>query len=212
MTAMALSFQRIYDKFYPRILRYMTRMVGENEAEDLTQEVFVKIDRSRGSFRGESQVSTWIYRIAANTALDRLRRVHARGCQGEDPSVIVDENGKESRDIRRDEDQSSAEGQIIRREMNGCIREVIDTLPEDYRSVIILGELEGFKDTEIAEVLGISLQAAKMRLHRGRALLKKALSTTCVFYRDERNELACDRQEADARLVQTATAPRRHNG
>ena len=86
--------------------------------------------------------------------------------------------------------------------MNGCIREIIDTLPANYRSVIVLSEMEGLKDAEIAEVLGIHLQTAKMRLHRGRAMLKKELSTACVFYRDERNELACDRKCADGPLIQ----------
>ena len=67
------EFQKIYDSFRPKILRYLTRLVSEYEAEDLTQEVFVKINQALKTFRGESQLSTWIYRIATNVALDRLR-------------------------------------------------------------------------------------------------------------------------------------------
>jgi RNA polymerase sigma-70 factor, ECF subfamily len=190
------DFRIIHDEFRPRILRYLTRLVGEGEAEDLTQEVFVKIDRGLKSFRGESQVSTWVYRIATNAALDRLRGPHARERQGKQASVPpVEEAGEE---ILTDDQKAPAEQKIIRKEMNGCIREIVDTLPANYRSVIVLSEMEGLKDAQIAEVLGIRLQTAKMRLHRGRVLLKKELSTACVFYRDERNELACDRKGADA--------------
>ena len=78
--------------------------------------------------------------------------------------------------------------------MNGCIREIIDSLPEAYRSVIVLGEIEGLKDAEIAEILGVTLRTAKMRLHRARTKLRGELKAACVFYRDERNELACDRK------------------
>ena len=66
------EFRDIYEQFYPKILRYMARMVDESEAEDLTQEVFGRVAGSLAAFRGESQLSTWIYRIATNAALDRL--------------------------------------------------------------------------------------------------------------------------------------------
>jgi RNA polymerase sigma-70 factor, ECF subfamily len=192
------DFRKIYDEFRPRILRYLTRLVGEGEAEDLAQEVFVKIDRGLKAFRGESRVSTWIYRIATHAALDRLRGPYARERRGKQVSVpLVEEAGKE---IWTDDQEVPAEQRVIRKEMNGCIREIVDTLPANYRSVIVLSEMEGLKDAEIAEVLGINLQTAKMRLHRGRAMLKKELSTACVFYRDERNELACDRK-GDAELI-----------
>jgi RNA polymerase sigma-70 factor, ECF subfamily len=210
MTGSAFHFQKIYDEFHPRILRYLSRMVGEDEAEDLTQEVFVKIDRAWDSFRGESRMSTWIYRIATNIALDRLRSHHSRGNDGQSLSAAAIEENEEVRDLWSGEEKASTDQQIIRREMNGCIREIIDTLPGDYRSVIVLGELEGLKDTEIAEVLGISLQAAKMRLHRGRALLQKELSSACIFYRDERNEFACDRKGEEGPFVQIEARRRSH--
>ena len=68
-----LNFEQVHADFRPQVQRYLARMVGEQEAEDLTQEVFVKINRALGTFRGESKLSTWVYRIATNTALDRLR-------------------------------------------------------------------------------------------------------------------------------------------
>ena len=72
------EFQKIYDTFQPKILRYLKNLTGEDEAEDLTQEVFVKVSKALGNFRGESKFSTWIYRVATNTAIDRLRNPSRR--------------------------------------------------------------------------------------------------------------------------------------
>jgi RNA polymerase sigma-70 factor (ECF subfamily) len=68
-----LDFQAIYAEFQPRILRYVTNMVGDTDAEDLTQEIFIKVSQALPSFHGDSSLSTWLYRIATNAALDRLR-------------------------------------------------------------------------------------------------------------------------------------------
>ena len=76
--------------------------------------------------------------------------------------------------------------------MNTCIRSFIDDLPEDYREVLVLMDLEGFKQKEIAEILDISLENVKIRLHRGRVALRGELQTGCSFHRDEENELGCE--------------------
>jgi RNA polymerase sigma-70 factor (ECF subfamily) len=194
MTSEELQFQQIYEEYQARILLYMSRMVGESIAEDLTQDVFVKVGLALKDFRQDSQLHTWIYRIATNTAIDWLRRASTRK---ETKKDFHTENPDE-----RDEKEPECipvqiiegEQRVIKKEMNGCIRSVIDTLSESYRSVIILSELEEIQDSEIAEILGISLQAAKIRLHRARARLRQELEKACVFYRDERNELACDRK------------------
>jgi RNA polymerase sigma-70 factor (ECF subfamily) len=78
--------------------------------------------------------------------------------------------------------------------MSGCVREFIDKLPSDYKTVILLSELEGFKNTEIADVLQISLDTIKIRLHRARAKLKAVLNDGCDFYHNEQNFLACYRK------------------
>jgi RNA polymerase sigma-70 factor (ECF subfamily) len=80
--------------------------------------------------------------------------------------------------------------------MNKCIRDFVENLPASYRSVIVLSELEGFKNDEIAEILGVPLHTIKIRLHRARAKLRKELETHCSFYRDDQNELACDLKAA----------------
>ena len=194
MTTEKPDFREVHDALRPRVLRYLARMAGEAEAEDLAQEVFAKVSRSLENFRGDAELSTWIYRIATNTALDRLRR-RGKPADSVDPSVAdyaVAAGG--DRNVWTDEIRQTLEGRVIRDEMNACIRDIINRLPATYRTVIILGDLEGFQDKEIAEILGLSLRNAKIRLHRARAQLKRSLQEACVFYRSDENELACDRK------------------
>jgi RNA polymerase sigma-70 factor (ECF subfamily) len=188
------DFREVHDALRPWVLRYLARMAGEAEAEDLAQEVFAKVSRGLGDFRGDADLSTWVYRIATNTALDRLRR-RGKPAESVDPSLVDAIVIAESdRNVWTDEIRQTLEGRVIRDEMNACIRDVINRLPENYRTVIILGDLEGFQDREIAEILGLSLRNAKVRLHRARAQLRQALEKACIFYRSEENELACDRK------------------
>ena len=195
-----LNFQDVYAAFQPKILRYLSGLLGENEAEDLTQEVFVKVDKALKSFKGESQLSTWIYRIATNAALDRLRSSSYK--QKGKESVSVDSADQsvpepEAKNVWTGEKNPDVDQQLIRQEMNSCVRGYIDQLPEDYSLVLILSEVEGFKNREIAEILEVSLDTVKIRLHRARAKLKKSLDGNCNFYLDERSELACDRKGKD---------------
>jgi RNA polymerase sigma-70 factor (ECF subfamily) len=190
-----LEFQTIYGTFRPRIFRYLKRLAGKHEAEDLTQEVFIKISQALKNFRDECQLSTWIYRIAANAALDKMRspsfRQTAQKCSLSD----LTEGGErefEDKDAWTGEKPPSVETSLSRKEMNECIRDVIEDLPASYRAVVILSELEGFKNSEIAEILGVTPDTVKIRLHRARIKLKKSLQANCSFYRDERNEFACD--------------------
>lgn len=187
MSGASLEFQSVHDRFRPRVLRYLTRLVGEGEAEDLTQSVMLKVSEGLPGFRGDSRLSTWIYRIATNAALDSLRHKAIQP-----PSETEFES--DERDVPPDALTPSVEAAAIRQEMNECIREFIERLPENYRTVIVLSELEGFKNSEIAAILGISLDTVKIRLHRAREKLRQSLQTGCSFYRDVTDELACDRK------------------
>jgi RNA polymerase sigma-70 factor (ECF subfamily) len=88
----------------------------------------------------------------------------------------------------------SAEAAAIRTEMNRCILEFVERLPEDYRIVMVLSEIEGFSNAEIADIIGVSLDTVKIRLHRARQKLRQELAAGCNFHRDEHNEFACDRK------------------
>jgi RNA polymerase sigma-70 factor (ECF subfamily) len=195
------DFQTIHDEYWPKIVRYLGRLVGENDAEDLAQEVFIRIGKALQGFRGKSSLSTWIYRIATNAALDRLRnrsssKGELEGLSSEGELEVKD------KDTWTGEEKPSLETSLIRKEMNDCIRSIIDILPANYRTVIALCEVEGFTNAEIAEILGISLDAVKIRLHRARARLKAELQKNCDFYRDERNELSCDRATPSLKFLE----------
>jgi RNA polymerase sigma-70 factor, ECF subfamily len=172
-----LQFQEIYDTFQPKVLRYMTRLVGESEAEDLTQEIFVKIDQRLESFRGEAQLSTWVYRVATNAALDRLRSASFR--QEARTSSLNDADETECEDIWQVEEAPSLEQQLMRQEMHQCFGSFVRDLPANYRTVIVLSELEEMTNKEIAEILNLSLDTIKIRLHRGRNQLLQDLRTHC---------------------------------
>jgi len=181
----SLDFQSVHKQFRPKILRYLSRLVGAAEAEDVAQSVLLKVSEALPGFRGDSTLSTWIYRIATNAALDRLRH--------KTPATELE---FEESDAPPSAQSPSAEASAIREEMNECIHEFIERLPGNYRTVMVLSELEGFKNDEIAAILDVSLDTVKIRLHRARARLRRDLESGCNFYRDERGELACDREPA----------------
>jgi len=189
------DFQEIYDTFQPQIVRYLTRLVNGSDAEDLAQETFLKVHRGLDNFRGESKISTWIYRIATNVARDRLRKTSSR--EGESTISMDEGMDVEDMNVWTDEKVRTTEGVTIRKEMNTCIRRFIDDLPEDYRAVLVLQDLEGFKNQEIADILGISLDNVKIRLHRARSQLRGELQTGCSFHRDEENEMGCELKQPD---------------
>ena len=187
------TFNEIFDEYHPRILRYLKRIVGSDDAEDLSQEVFAKINRGLSRFQGRSSLSTWIYRIATNTAIDKSRSAFYKYGMGH--HSFEDETPHESSCATVVKASPVTEQLVIRKEMSDCIKEFIDKLPPDYRTVIVLSDLEGFANKEIAEILGISLNNVKIRLHRARGKLKKALQEGCDFYYTEGSTLACDRKQ-----------------
>jgi RNA polymerase sigma-70 factor (ECF subfamily) len=192
------TFSAVYGEFHPKIQRYVRRMVGAQDAEGVTQEVFAKVHRGLPQFKGEASLATWIYRIATNSSLDRLKSAnHKRSAAGVLAPFPL-EKAEDALGIAPFLSQRPQlpDQKIIRDEMQSCIREFVDRLPPDSRTIIILNELEGFTNRELADILQISVAAAKMRLHRARAQLKKILEQGCDFYHDERSELACDRKQS----------------
>lgn len=181
MNDVALDFQQIHAEYQPRILRYLSRKVGETEAEDLTQEVFIKVNQSLANFRGDSKLSTWIYRIAANTAMDRMRSPAFQrtvsldcGCQ----SSASKEN-EMTGELMVDENTPSPEYEAFRKQRVECYTDCINDLPDSLRQVMRLSEFEEKAVEEIADILGLSEDAVKMRLHRGKEKLLEILKCHC---------------------------------
>ena len=185
-TNMGEPFKRVYRANYRRVLQLLTRMVGPEEAEDLTQTVFAKAAQALPSFRGDADFSTWLYRIALHVASDWLRgrsgherRLTVRLPEDEDGTLRVDALGPGV------DDQLSPEDELARKQFADCMRTEIAKLSESHRSVLFLGELGGLSDDEVAATLGISRANAKVRLHRARAQLRKNIEARCDFYQQE---------------------------
>ncbi|MEJ2200874.1 MAG: sigma-70 family RNA polymerase sigma factor [Desulfuromonadaceae bacterium] len=179
----ALQFEAVHREFRPRIRRYLRHLAGETEADDLTQEVFIRVDGALDGFRGEAALSTWIYRIATNVARDHARR---RGRWIEtDPETV---------ETLPDPAQEGADRAYIRQEMRACVRDLVEQLPENYRVVLLLADFEELANADIAEILGLTLETVKIRLHRARSSFREILRRRCYFYRNENNELSCDRK------------------
>ena len=187
------EFKTIYDEYYLKIFLYIKRMVGENDAEDVVQDVFNKVNSGLRSFQGTAKLSTWIYRIATNTAIDKIRSA-AYKHSSQHVSIEEDAN-HEHQAISEDYKPPSTDQIVIQKEMTECINEYLDTLPPDYKTIITLSELEGMTNREVAEILDISVDNVKIRLHRARARLKSILNEVCALYYTDENTLACDRKQ-----------------
>lgn len=190
-----MDFQTIYEEFYPKILRYLKSMIGDADADDLTQEVMLKINLALPDFRGESKLSTWIYRIATNATLDHIRSstykqsmlpVNTTGSYENSDIDIEDQN------IWTGEKIPAPESQLTRKEMSDCVQEYIHRLPEGYRVVLVLGEFEKLSLDEIATILETTKGAVKIKLHRARERLKKDLIANCPSYWVDGNEFLPD--------------------
>ena len=134
------EFSNIYKEYYPKIIQYLTRIAGPNVAEDMAQDVFDRICRNLGGFKGNSKLSTWIYRIATNTAIDRLKSASYK--QTLDSTPLRDTSGFDNRNAHSPSGPLSPDQAVIRKEMGNCVTEYIDNLPLNYKTALVLSELK----------------------------------------------------------------------
>jgi len=184
-----LDFADVFLEYQRPIYNYLWRMTqNRSEAEDLTQETFIRVHRSLSAFRGEASLSTWIYRIATNASHDHFRR---RVNQQARAALSLEDTESEEEWIA-DEAASPPEQLAAQSEMSTCVQRFIQRLSPDYRAVLVLSDLQGLKNREIAGALDVSLSTVKIRLHRARAKLREALDTGCDLAHDERNVFVCE--------------------
>ncbi len=177
-----MEFWEIYDQHYFRFKRVILALVRDKwAADDLTQETFGRIQTHVADLRDPAKLSSWIFRIAYNLCQDHFR--------GKGKFLTNDSPDCQESEIP---EKSSTEKQFEQHQMGQCVQQEIDRLPESLRAVIILSDLSEFNQREIAEVLGISVENVKVRLHRGRRMLRALLEQKCTFETDERNVLVCD--------------------
>jgi len=178
------SFEKLAHELSGPLSRYLQRLVGDQAlADDLLQETLIRIAGGLSGFTGRASVKTWAFSIATHTAADYFRKPDRRV-----RIVDISEADGEPDNTR------PADERIVVDEMNACVRQVIDSLPEDYRAALVLHDLEGLSVEQTAEICGCSVPTAKIRIHRARDRLRKALQEECDFYHDEDQVLRCDRK------------------
>ena len=125
--AFELEYDKIYNEYYQKVTRFLSNIVGENDAEDIAQEVFEKINRGLDKFQGKSKLSTWVYRIATNTAIDKLRSFSNKYPLKPTAPEDLDHSG--DRNVWSDSKATATDQKLIREEMSDCVREFMDELP-----------------------------------------------------------------------------------
>ena len=153
------------------------RVADEHLAEDLLQEVFLRIHRNLAQLRGPERLAAWVYQIARNVVRDHYRN-----------SAAAPESLDETEVVERREELSE-----LRSHAAAWLGELMEEIPEPYRQAVKLSEIEGLPQSEIAGRLGLSVSGAKSRVQRGRAMLKGVLDQCCTFEFDRRGNVTdCD--------------------
>ena len=178
MSAFEALVDRHEDKVYGLALR-MTR--SEADAAEITQDTFLSAYQHLADFRGEAAFGSWVHRIAANNALMRLRRQRVLDIVSEDLAGPEFTDRGSLAEVPESDWNRRADDKILDEELGRAIREATDALPEGYREVFLLKDVEGLSYEEISEMVGISVPAVKSRLHRARLALREAID---AFYKE----------------------------
>jgi RNA polymerase sigma-70 factor (ECF subfamily) len=172
------AFDELIRLFQDRIYNLAYRMVNNHaDASDLTQEIFVKLHRSLGKFRGQSRFSTWLHAVAANhcrTGLRKSRRIGFHESRSLDEPLDPGE-GDARRAIEPQDPGATPATALEHRELGERIGAVVAALPEDLRAVLVLRDVQGLEYEEIARALGCELGTVKSRLWRARFRVKDEL-------------------------------------
>ncbi len=187
------DFTPAFRAHYGDVHRFVFHMVQHASlADELTQDAFVKAYRSWESYRGEAPMRIWLLRIGRNVVFDYLRspRSHSRDLESLDEAL---EQGHEptAQAVVGESEPLTVEGAARQSEMTECVQRFVLDLPETLRTPLILHDMVGLKNAEIAQVVDCSLEAAKMRLHRARVRMRQLMEENCELFHDERNVLSC---------------------
>jgi RNA polymerase sigma-70 factor (ECF subfamily) len=163
----ASAFEALVVAYQHRVFSVAYRMLGSRaEAEDIAQEVFLRVHRGIAEFRGDAKLSTWLYAITSRLCFKRLASGERRMLRSRESEDTLSSLPSPERD---------AADRLERRETEAVLHQAIAELAEDRRIVVILRDLEGLAYEEIAETLGVSLGTVRSRLHRARLDLKERL-------------------------------------
>ena len=177
-----MDFWNIYHNHYERVRKFIFALVKDEwVADDLIQETFIKVQKNLIQLKEESKLSSWIFRIAYNLCQDHFRKMSQ--------SSKSDRVLTEKKEILA---EPLFQKELEQHQMGECVQEKVRLLPESYQTVLVLFDLMEFSHQEIAEILDISVENVKVRLHRARKKLKTILEEECRFEVDDRNVLICD--------------------
>ena len=175
------AVQELADRYSARIAQLAMRYVKNREdAEEVTQDVLLKVYRKVGSFRGDAALSSWIYRITFNTAMSRLRngRLARLAEQERERWLGAEDSARQPREMPQLADWSRMPDEaLLRRQMRDAFAVALAELPEIYRAPVMLRDIEGLSTEEASSRLHVKDQTLKSRLHRGRLLLRERLRT-----------------------------------
>ncbi len=167
------SFEKLMGKYFPRILNFIFRFVKNREAaEDLTQEVFMKVYYSVSSYYPKAKFKTWLYTIARNVSLNEMRKHKQRMVSLDE--TLSSREGVMQRQVA-DETVVRPDESMVRQEMADVVRAAIESLPENQRIAVVLRRYEQFSYDEIAKTMDTSLKAVKSLLSRAKENLKNKL-------------------------------------
>lgn len=169
-----IAFKQLFDTYSDKLYRLAIGLLQvENDAEDVVQESFLRLLENLEKFEGRSRLNTWLYRVTYNRCIDLLRQRHPESRFVDDyeidenipsPTILIDWKNR-------------PEICVMSGEIETLLNATIADLPEKLRAIFILRELEGLSTQETANILEISVSAAKVRLHRARLLLREKLSS-----------------------------------
>jgi RNA polymerase sigma-70 factor (ECF subfamily) len=166
-------------RYGPRIQQLaMRHMKNREDAEEVTQDVLLKVHRKIHAFRGDAALSSWIYRITFNTAMSRLRQNRAAraAAQERDRVEALLETGEQVRTLAEPADWSwMPDEHVLRAQLREALAAAVAELPEIYRAPVVLRDIEGLTTEEASSRLKVKDQTLKSRLHRGRLMLREKL-------------------------------------
>ena len=170
------AFEQVVRQYGGRLLAVARRIVGtEEDARDVVQDAFMNAFKSLDRFEGNAKLSTWLHRIAVNAALMKLRTRKRKPEQPID-SMLPGFNDDGHFEERFQSWEEPVDKALEREENRELVRRQIDALPESYRTVLVLRDIEALDTEETANMLGLSVNATKIRLHRARQALRSMLA------------------------------------
>lgn len=172
------AFLELMERYTTKVHNLSMRITrNEEDAEEIMQDVFATVFRKINDFEGKSAFSSWLYRITTNTAFMKLRK------RRQHIAVSIDDAAQAPLSSWAPERSDACDLNYIssRHEMKAALEAAVSKLPEDYRAIFILRDVDGLSNQEVGEILQLSVPAVKSRLHRSRSLLRKKLQK---FYED----------------------------